>query len=106
MSVSGTGGASAEIRVRCGCQWTLYSGNSDRRRWRSNGMDAHIYRLSRQTVQPSLLEGATNQSFFNNKGQLIKQVDPDGVTTLYEYNDRGEREVVAIDMDRNRTNRL
>ncbi len=41
-----------------------------------------------------------SQSFYNNKGQLEKRVDPDGVTTLFAYNDRGELETTAIDMDR------
>jgi len=47
--------------------------------------------------------GAIAQSFFNNLGQLVKQVDPDGVTTLLNYNPRGEQEVSAMDMDRNGT---
>lgn len=44
--------------------------------------------------------GGTNQSFYNNKGQLWKTVDPDGVVTLYQYNAKGEQEYVATDMDR------
>lgn len=45
--------------------------------------------------------GAVTQSFFNSQGQLSRNVDPDGVTTLYGYNARGEQDTVAIDMDRN-----
>lgn len=33
---------------------------------------------------------ARQESFFNNKGQLIRQEDPDGVTTLFGYNDLGK----------------
>ena len=45
----------------------------------------------------------SNQSFYNNLGQLVQQIDPDGVTTLYSYNDKGELEYTAVDMDRNGT---
>lgn len=48
-----------------------------------------------------LATGAVTQSFFNAKGQLNRNVDPDGVVTLYGYNTRGEQDTVAIDMDRN-----
>jgi RHS repeat-associated protein len=57
-------------------------------------------------AQPSLVVhsgGASSASFHNNKGQLIKQTDPDGVTTLFAYNAAGEREYVAVDMNRNGT---
>ncbi|HHY86444.1 MAG TPA: hypothetical protein GYA07_13065 [Verrucomicrobia bacterium] len=30
--------------------------------------------------------------YYNNQGQVWKEVDPDGVTTLYVYNAKGERE--------------
>lgn len=46
-------------------------------------------------------DGATEQSSYNNLGQLVKQVDADGVTTLYAYNARGEQEYTAIDVDQN-----
>ncbi len=35
-------------------------------------------------------DGSSSQSYYNAKGQLKKQVDPDGVTTLYRYNGKGE----------------
>ncbi|MBI4657882.1 MAG: RHS repeat protein, partial [Verrucomicrobia bacterium] len=41
------------------------------------------------------------RSFYNNKGQLWKQADPDGVTTLYGYNAKGELEYTALDVNRN-----
>jgi RHS repeat-associated protein len=49
-----------------------------------------------KTVYP---DGAAATSYFNNKGQLTKQVDPDGIITLYDYNAKGEQEYVAISAD-------
>ncbi len=46
-------------------------------------------------------DGAIAQSFYNGIGQLVRQVDPDGVTVLFGYNARGERESVAIDVNGN-----
>lgn len=40
---------------------------------------------------------------YNNKGQLEKEVDPDGVTTFYVYNTRGELETTGIDMPNGQT---
>ncbi len=34
-------------------------------------------------------------------GRLLKQVDPDGVTTLYGYNADGEQDITAIDLNSN-----
>jgi len=41
------------------------------------------------------------QSFYNNRGQLWKQRDPDGVVTLYAYDPLGELALTAIDINRN-----
>ncbi len=46
-------------------------------------------------------DGAFSEYFYNSLGQLVKQVDPDGVTTLFAYNARGEQEYVAIDLNQN-----
>lgn len=35
-------------------------------------------------------DGSSSQSFYNNLGQLSEQMDPDGVTTFYQYNARGQ----------------
>ena len=45
-----------------------------------------------------LSDNPYSRSFYNGKGQLWKQVDPDGVTTLFTYNSKGEQEyqIVAI----------
>jgi RHS repeat-associated protein len=44
---------------------------------------------------------ATNLAFLNNKGQLWKQRDPDGVVTLFGYNSLGERAYTCLDSNRN-----
>jgi RHS repeat-associated protein len=43
----------------------------------------------------------SSQSFYNTKGQLTKQVDPDGVTTLSQYNSKGQLEYTALDLNTN-----
>ena len=40
------------------------------------------------------------KSFYNSLGQLWKEVDPDGVVTLYQYNTKGDLEYTVLDMDR------
>jgi len=40
-----------------------------------------------------------SQSWYNSKGQLWKQVDPDGIISLYFYNAKGELETTAVDSD-------
>ena len=42
-------------------------------------------------------------NYYNNQGQLIRQEDPDGVTTLYGYNAKGELNTTAYDMNNNDT---
>ncbi|RFC41557.1 MAG: RHS Repeat/RHS Repeat, partial [Verrucomicrobia bacterium] len=42
---------------------------------------------------------ATNH--YNNKGQLIRTVDPDGVILLFAYNELGEQTAVAVDLNGN-----
>lgn len=51
-----------------------------------------------KTVYP---DGAVEAKYFNGQGQITRQVDADGVTTLFAYNGRGEQEVVATDMNGN-----
>lgn len=40
-------------------------------------------------------------SFYNTLGQLTNQVDPDGVSTLFVYNARGELQTTVLDMNQN-----
>ena len=44
-----------------------------------------------------------SQSFYNSQGQLSKQVDPDGVITLFQYNPKGELAYAALDTNRDGT---
>jgi RHS repeat-associated protein len=44
---------------------------------------------------------AVTESFFNNKGQLLRQKDPDGNIMIFAYNGKGEQQDVAVDMNRN-----
>ena len=46
-------------------------------------------------------EPSLTLNFYNNKGQLVKIVQPDGETTLYQYNGLGDRELTVLDVDRN-----
>ena len=55
---------------------------------------------NRETLYP---DGHYSQSVYNPQGQLAKQIDPDGVVTLYQYNAKGELAFNAIDMNRNGT---
>jgi RHS repeat-associated protein len=43
-------------------------------------------------------------SYFNNYGQVWKQVDPDGVIILYTYNGRGQREYAITALSSTATN--
>ncbi len=62
-------------------------------------MLGQIYKVESPRPNGSVLTSTI--SFFNNSGQLIKTVDPDGVTTLFTYNAKGEREDTAVDVDGN-----
>ncbi|MDW8344588.1 MAG: hypothetical protein RMM51_08860, partial [Verrucomicrobiae bacterium] len=46
-------------------------------------------------------DASFSRRWYNTKGQLWKERDPDGVVTLYGYNDRGEREITAVDINHN-----
>ena len=54
-----------------------------------------------RTFRVDYPNNATSQSLYNNLGQLWRQVDPDGVATLYQYNARGEVEFTAVDLNQN-----
>ena len=44
---------------------------------------------------------AANQSFYGTNGLLSKTIDPDGVTSLYEYDAFAKLEYMTVDMNRN-----
>ena len=53
-----------------------------------------------KAIMPYSPNNAVTQSYFNSKGQTSSDIDPDGVTTLYQYNGKGEREYTVTDMYR------
>lgn len=61
----------------------------------------HFTDFAGRAGQLQFADGATARSFYNAGGQLVRQVDPDGVTTLFAYNPRGERDTVAVDRNGN-----
>ena len=56
--------------------------------------------MAGRTVRVAMADGAKAENFYNTIGQIVRSVDPDHVTTLYAYNERGEQYVTAIDLDR------
>ena len=43
----------------------------------------------------------SRETFYNSQGQKFKEIDPDGVITLFAYNGRGELRDTAIRVDQN-----
>jgi RHS repeat-associated protein len=54
-----------------------------------------------KTVYAAASSTPASTSFYNNLGQLWKQMDPDGLTTLFGYNAKGEQAYTAMDSNRN-----
>jgi len=54
--------------------------------------------MAGRTTEVLFADNSYSQNFYNSLGQLWKQVDPDQVTTLYQYNAKGERTVTAVAM--------
>ncbi|WOO40074.1 RHS repeat-associated core domain-containing protein [Rubellicoccus peritrichatus] len=56
-----------------------------------------------RVVKPTEDGGGTVEwtSEYNAISQLVKETDPDGVTTLYAYNDEGQLSESAVDVNRN-----
>ena len=57
--------------------------------------------LAGRAYKTVLPDAATTQSYFNTIGQLVRQVDADGVTTLFAYNSFGDQETTAVDLNAN-----
>lgn len=103
MSVGGT--ATYGVRYEYGVdgvtgQWTKeikqLPDDTDSQEWVQNWSDG----LGRG-VKTSYPDTAYSQRVYNNSGQLRKSIDPDGVTTLYQYNGQGQLEYSAVDMNQN-----
>lgn len=56
-----------------------------------------------KTVSAAASGNPFSISYYNTKGQLTNQVDPDGVSTLYAYNPKGELAYSILDSNRNST---
>ena len=77
------------------------SGN-DTSEWTKTYYDA-IKRPYKTVYSNSTTNYSFSQSFYNAQGQLSKQVDADGVSTLYQYNPKGELAYTALDTNRDGT---
>ncbi|MES2982818.1 MAG: RHS repeat-associated core domain-containing protein [Verrucomicrobiota bacterium] len=53
-----------------------------------------------RTLRMDYMDGAFATMGYNNKGQMVKSTDPDGVVTLMAYNTNGEQTINAIDLNR------
>lgn len=56
-----------------------------------------------KTAYASATGAPASFSFYNSKGQLSEQIDPDGVTNFYQYNAKGELAYTAVAMANNET---
>lgn len=54
-----------------------------------------------RTTEVSYPDNSYSQTFYNPQGQLAREIDPDGVTTLYQYDAKGELAYTAVDMNQN-----
>lgn len=82
----------------------LNAAGSDTSEWtkRYEDMFGRVYKtVFADSTTGTETDNPKHQSFFNNKGQLEKEVDPDGVTTLFVYNAEGGMERTVIDMNGN-----
>ena len=80
----------------------LDTNGSDTSEWTETFSDGagEAYRTAYASVSTS----PTALSYFNNYGQVWKQVDPDGVINLYAYNGRGQREYSLTALSSTATN--
>ncbi len=101
LSVSGTAAAprAYEYGLENGLLYTtetLIGENQATTEWMKSYTD-----FAGRNVLVKFADAATNQSLYNEFGQLKRQIDPDGVSTLYDYNARGQQTVAALDINRN-----
>ena len=57
--------------------------------------------MAGRTTETLYSDNSYSQSIYNSQGQLAEQIDPDGVTTLYQYNDKNQVNITAVDVDKN-----
>ncbi len=66
--------------------------------WVQTETDAFGHQV--KTVYASGTDTPTAYEYYNLFGQLTNTVDPDGVSTLYAYNAKGEQALTVVDMNR------
>jgi RHS repeat-associated protein len=54
-----------------------------------------------EVADTTLPDGAVSSRYFDAIGRLVREVDPDGVTTLYGYDARGRSAITAVDLNGN-----
>ena len=82
----------------------LNTDGTDSSEWTKTYTDAlgRTYKtLYPDSTPDDLSDNPYSQSFYNNQGQLWKQVDPDGVTTFYTYTAKGEQEYTIVALNNN-----
>ncbi len=106
-----TGTAVPPVRYEYGIDYSIYpyaqyskeiklnTDGTDSSEWVQNDTDA----LGRPcwTIYAAASGTPTSYSYYNNLGQLTNEVDPDGVSTLYQYDGKGEAAYTAVDMNQN-----
>jgi RHS repeat-associated protein len=110
-----TGTAVQSMRYQYGSDYNSYEGTYNQYvqeiKLNSDGTDSSEWTKSEtdQLGHPTKIIYAaadgqpnpTSYSYYNPKGQLTNSVDPDGVSTLYAYDGKGDQIFTAIDMDQN-----
>lgn len=105
-----TGNASAPNRFIYGVTNTTYLGVGRTLQYQmeikldASGADTSEWVVScfdglSRLVKRILPGSATYETEYNNKGQKIREIDPDGVWTLYRYDSKGKMIVTAVDVD-------
>ena len=74
----------------------LNGNGSDSSEWTKTFTD-----MAGRTTETLYADNSYSQSVYNSQGQLWKQIDPDGVTTIYQYNDKGQVDTTAVDVNKN-----
>jgi RHS repeat-associated protein len=106
-----TGTAVPPVRYEYGIDYSIYpyaqyskeiklnTDGTDSSEWVQNDTDA----LGRPcwTIYAAASGAPASYSYYNHLGQLTNEVDPDGVSTLYQYDGKGETAYTAVDMNQN-----
>ncbi len=103
-SVTGTAvhGQRYDYGVDASGTWTkvilLLANGNDSGEWSQSWTD-----MAGRAWKTQTSAGAVTTRYFNTIGQLVKTVDPDGVTALSQYDSRGRLKRTILDVNRNST---